>query len=192
MRELLARLAVVTLVIAPLAAGCERSAEPKRAGAREESTRALALRVRLELLEKLGVDGLRVRVEAEGGRVRLAGEVKKRATAELAEEVAERVEGVASVSNDIRVAGGGAGGNQVDQLLSETERELADAALETRVHLALIDRLGSDGFRIGTDAASGVLTLEFPRGMERGRRREATAVAERVPGVDRVISLEKD
>jgi osmotically-inducible protein OsmY len=156
------------------------------------STRALALRVRLELLQKLGVDGARVEVEAVGGRVRLAGEVRQRATAELAEQVASGVDGVVAVRNEIEVAATDDEGGRIETLVAEAERELADAALETRVRLALVDRLGSDGFRIGTEAAGGVVTLELPAELERGRRRDAVRTAGRVDGVRRVVALVRD
>ncbi|MGH7338343.1 MAG: hypothetical protein ACREI7_12235, partial [Myxococcota bacterium] len=91
----------------------------------------------------------------------------------------------------IEVADAGSG-DAVGEALAEAESELADAALETRVRLALVDRLGRDGFRIGTDAASGVLTLEFPKAMERGRRRDALKVARRVEGVAKVVALDKE
>jgi len=189
------RTLVVALVsLLPLAVGCDRlrSSTAEDSG---ESTRALALRVRLELLTKLGVDGLRVEVTAEQGKVRLAGTVKKRATAELAEEIARKVDGVGSVANDIRIEGQEAAKTpegKVDAALKEAELEAADALLETKVTMALIDRLGSDGFRIGTDAASGVLTLEFPKGMESARRRDAIETAKKVQGVSKVIALDKD
>lgn len=189
------RVRTTVLALLLLAAGatlgaCARSGRDG-AEAKKESTTALGLRVKLELLHKLGTDGVHVDVEAEGGKVVLAGEVKKRATAELAEEVARQVEGVASVENRIRVAGGDSG-SQVDRAMAEAENELADAALETSVHLALIDRLGSDGFRIGTDAASGVVTLEFPKSIEPDRRRDAVATAKKVQGVKKVVTLDKE
>jgi hypothetical protein len=164
-------------------------AAKRGAGRRGDSTAALGLKVKLELLQKLGVDGLRVDVEAQGGSVVLAGEVKKRETSELASEVARQVKGVTSVENKIRLAGNG--GATADKALAEAEHELADAALETRARMRLVDRLGSDGFRIGTDAASGVLTLEFPKEMPAPRRKEAVKVAKRVEGVKKVVSLEK-
>ena len=57
----------------------------------------------------------------------------------------------------VQVAGDAA--SKVDRALAEAEHELADAKLETEVAIALVDRLGSDGFRIDTEAASGVVTL---------------------------------
>jgi len=185
----------VLVLGAALVSGCDRSApstQDRKSGAEIHS---LALRVKLELLKKLGVDAVHIDVEAEDGGIVLAGEVKKRATAELAEEIAGKVRGVRDVKSRLRVAeaerAGGAE-TKLDRALGEAEAEVRDAALETRVRLALVDRLGSDGFRIGTDAASGVLTLEFPRSIDRQRRREAVRTAEAVDGVEKVISLEKD
>jgi len=187
----------LALVVASVAlAGCERQAPSSEAASRGgNSTHSLALRVKLELLRKLGVDALHVDVEAEGGRIVLAGEVKKRATAELAEEIAGKVSGVRRVESRLKVAettAGSGSATKLDRALGEAEAEVRDAALETRVRLALVDRLGSDGFRIGTDAASGVVTLEFPGSIDRQRRREAMRVTEAVEGVSKVISLEKE
>jgi len=179
------------LLLAPIPLACEQAAQPAAGGSGETSSPvAVGLRVRAELLAKLGIDGLRIDVAAEGGNVRLGGEVKKRATAELAEEVARQVSGVSAVENQIHVSG--TEETRLDQVVGEAEQELRDAALETKVHLALIDRMGRDGFRIGTDAASGVLSLEFPKDMQRARRREAIAIAEKVEGVSKVISLDRN
>jgi osmotically-inducible protein OsmY len=195
--------ALAALLALPLAAGCDRirpAPEAKSQADTEpgETPRALGLRVRLELLTELGVDGTRVTVNAKNGRIRLGGEVRKRATAEHAEQVARQVAGVTAVENRIRVAPARAGGASAEagalagELVAETERELADAALETRVRIALVDRLGSDGFRIGTEAASGVVTLAFPPKIQRARRREAVRIAEGVDGVERVVTLGKE
>jgi osmotically-inducible protein OsmY len=190
MRPRTAALLLATLLTVLLAGGCDNlRRKPPATG---EPTAALALRVRLELLQKLGADGLRVDVEAEDGEVRLAGEVRRRATARNAEEIALRVAGVRSVKNDIRVTEGAAASRRLDSLVAGAERELRDAGLETRVRLALVDRLGSDGFRIGTDAVDGVVTLKFPAAIERARRRDAARTAKRVEGVQRVISLDAD
>lgn len=151
------------------------------------SETALGLKVKLELLQKLGGDGLRVEVEADGSRIVLAGEVKKRATAELAEEVAKKVEGVRSVESRITVAGEGGG---VEGALEEAGSELEDAALETKVRIALVDRLGSDGFRVGTDAASGVVTLEIPKSFSWSRKRQAVSITKKVAGVKKVVTLD--
>jgi osmotically-inducible protein OsmY len=142
------------------------------------------LKVKLALLEKLGGDALRVDVDTVGDEVRLGGTVAKRETMELAETVARSVEGVAKVDNDLRVA-------EPSGAATEAESEVKDAVLESKVRLALIDKLGSDGFRIGTEAASGVVTLEIPAGMSRARRAEAEDVTRGVSGVSKVVSVDK-
>ena len=73
----------------------------------------------------------------------------------------------------------------------ETEAELEDALLQTKVRLALVDKMGSDGFEIGTDAASGVVTLEFEKDFTAGRRQEAAQVVQSVDGVKKVVQVDK-
>src|SRR5215204_6997895 len=55
---------------------------------------SLATDIRLALIEKLGFDALSINVDTAGGSVFLTGGVEKRATQELAEEVARSVPGV--------------------------------------------------------------------------------------------------
>jgi len=148
-------------------------------------------KVKLELLTQFGVDSLGVSVETNGGVVALTGTVEKRETKELASEVVRGVEGVAKVDNRIRYEAPGTSDAKVGAAVSEAELEVRDAILESRLRLALVDRMGSDGFRIGTEAADGVVTLEFPPALESARRREAVGVAEKVDGVRRVIRIEK-
>lgn len=149
----------------------------------------ITLRVKLALLAKFGTDALRVEVVTSDGRVQLAGTVEKRETRELAEEVAGRVEGVRKVENDLHLRSAGEG--KLDRAARETEAEVKDAMLESRVRLALIDKFGSDGFKVGTEAASGVVTLEFPAQLGGERRHEMVGLVEDVEGVRRVISLDK-
>lgn len=188
----LALLPLLALLLTALAApACAREGTRAELDA-ETSTLLLELKVKMKLLDKLGADGLRVNVEAdETGVVTLAGDVEKRDTRELAEDVAKSVDGVARVRNDVRVEGAAVPGSSVSSAVAETESELKDAALEVRARIALVDRMGRDGFRIGTDAAGRTLTLEFPAGFERQRRREAIEIAEKLEGVDRVVDLER-
>jgi len=152
---------------------------------------ALELSVRKQLLEKLGVDGMRVDVRAsEDGEVLLSGTVKKRATAELAESVAHSVAGVSKIDNEIRLRQneGESAGNQA---IDETQAELSDAALQSKVRVALIDRMGTDGFRYKLDVANGIVTLGFPHGYDPARRKEAIAAAKSVSGVTKVVPLDE-
>ena len=47
------------------------------------------------------------------------------------------------------------------------------------------------GFKIGTEVASGVVTLEFKADLADARRLEATTVVEGVEGVTKVLQIEK-
>jgi osmotically-inducible protein OsmY len=158
----------------------------------DEANQQLVSRVRLTLIDKFGADALGVDVAAASGNVVLAGKVEKRSTHELLSEVAQSVTGVKDVTNRVALA---EPANQptekAGQIAAEGEREVKDASIELKLRLALIDKLGRDGFRIGTDAASGVVTLEFPAKMTRERRDQAIAVAEKVDGVKKVISIDK-
>jgi osmotically-inducible protein OsmY len=164
-------------------------------GGAEVDSKAIALEVevRQALQARLGDDSLGVDVRAMGGTVLLGGTVNERATAELAEEVAHSVPGIVRVENEIQLAESNhseeRAGVAMTQIERETERELRDAALATRVRFALVDRLGSDGLRIGIDVADGTVTLHFAGSFEAGSRAEARATVARVSGVRRVILL---
>lgn len=163
------------------------SAELQPSAADWETT----LKVKLALLEKLGVDSLRVDVTSQDGQVALVGTVDKRETKELAETIAESVPSVTKVRNDIRLASNQNTGNKVGVVADEAGVELKDAMLSTKVRLALLDVLGSGGFRIGTEVASGVVTLEFAPELAKARRAEALKAAQGVSGVTKVVSVDK-
>lgn len=147
------------------------------------------LKVKLALLDKLGADSLHVDVDSAGGRVVLRGTVAKRETMELAETVAESVTGVADVDNDLQVTSPQP--SKAGSAVGEAEAEVRDAVLASKVRLALVDKMGTDGFRIGTDVANGVVTLEFDRDMATERRKDAMATVKTVDGVAKVLSVEE-
>jgi osmotically-inducible protein OsmY len=149
------------------------------------------LKVKMALLEKLGTDSLHIDVDTTGGAVRLSGTVSKRATMELAETVAKSVTGVKDVKDDIHLAAIEANPSKAGAVVGEAESELKDAMLETKVRLALVDKMGSDGFKVGTEAASGVVTLEFEHAFSAALREQATQVVKGVEGVSKVVSVEK-
>lgn len=149
------------------------------------------LKVKLALLDKLGADSLHVEVDALAGALTLKGTVDKRETRELAETVAKSVEGVKSVNNDVKLEASVANPSKTSAAIAEAEAEVKDAVLSTKIRLALGDKMGSDGFKIGTEVADGVVTLEFAKDFANARRREASKVVEAVAGVTKVISIEK-
>lgn len=179
-KTLIAALALVTALVAV----------PTVAVADTASDATTTLKVKLALLTKLGADSLKIDVDTTDGAVRLGGEVGKRETAELAATVAKSVEGVGQVDNDLVVESPASTG-VVARAAAETEAEVKDGILESKVRLALIDQLGSDGFRIGTEAANGVVTLEFGPELGSDRRALAVKAVESVEGVTKVLSVDK-
>ncbi len=159
--------------------------------AHEKANWTTTLNVKLALLNKLGNDSLRIDVTTNDGSVTLTGTVNKRETAELAETVTESVSGVKKVHNDIKLLANEQNPSTASKAAGEAEAEVKDAVLETKVRIALVDKMGSDGFKIGTEAASGVLTLEFDKDMPGARRQEAKRIVEGVGGVTKVISVDK-
>ena len=150
----------------------------------------VTLNVKLALLDKLGTDSLHVDVTTEAGDVTLKGTVTKRETLELANSVAKSVTGVKGLKNDLHVAANVNNPSQTAVAAGETEAELEDAVLSTKVRLALVDKMGTDGFKIGTVAASGVVSLEFDKEFTAARRSEAAKVVKSVDGVTKVISVD--
>ena len=152
---------------------------------------ATTLEVKLALLTKLGTDSLHIDVDTTEGKVALAGTVEKRETAELATGITRSVEGVTSVDNDLRVQATERTASESKAALVEAESEVKDAILETKIRIAFLDQLGSDGFKVGTEAASGVVTLEFDPALPVELRQKAMAAARSVDGVDKVVSVER-
>jgi osmotically-inducible protein OsmY len=153
---------------------------------------SLTPKVKLELLNKLGSDALRINVESTNGDVKLLGTVKKRETKELAGTVARSVEGVKMVNNDLKLAEASKpGSNAVEKDLHEGEAEVKDAILESKVRIALVDKLGGDGFKVGTEVASGVVTLKFDKAATKDQRNSAVNAAQSVSGVAKVVTVDK-
>ncbi len=151
----------------------------------------MKLSVKLVLLEKLGTDSLHVDVEAVAGAVSLKGTVIKRETRELAESTAKSVSGVKSVKNDILLQASEANPSKSSVAAGEAEAELKDSILATKIRLALVEKMGEDGFKVGTEVANGVVELRFEKEFSTARRQEALNVVKGVEGVTKVVSVEK-
>lgn len=155
-----------------------------------KSDHTTLLNVKLALLNKLGTDSLRIDVDAAGGNVTLKGMVHKRETKELAETVAKSVTGVKMVNNDLTLASTEANPSKTNAVTKEAEAELKDTVLETEVRIALVDKLGSDGFDISTEVASGVVTLAFHKDFVAAHRTEAQNIVKGVKGVTKVVVID--
>lgn len=181
---------VALIGIALSGATATQAATPAKAEP-THADRTTTLRVKLALLDKLGTDTLHVDVSALGDTVRLRGTVEMRETKELASTVAMAVRGVNRVENGIRLEAAAVNPSQTGAAVGEADAEVKDAVLETRLRLALIDKMGGDGFRIGTEAANGVVTLSFDEGFNSDSRELAVAIATRMTGVSKVVSVDK-
>lgn len=149
---------------------------------------SLATDVRLALIEKLGFDALSITVDTAGGHVYLTGGVEKRATQELAEEVARSVQGVTKVENRLGLRGGSGGQGTVDRAVSSTEAEVQDAALELRVGKNLLGEIGRHALRLEVESTDGVVSVRG-RVPDRQRKELALRAAQDTPGVKKVIDL---
>lgn len=148
---------------------------------------SLATDIRLALIEKLGFDALGINVDTTGGRVYLTGGVEKRATQELAEEVARSVQGVAKVENRLTLKGGSVE-TPVEHAVTSTELEVQDAALELRVGKNLLGEIGRHALSLEVESTDGVVSV---RGKVPDRQRKDLALqaAQDTSGVKKVIDL---
>lgn len=149
---------------------------------------ALVADIHLALLEKLGFDALGIDVEARGGRTSLTGQVEKRATQELAEEVARSVPGVGNVDSRLSLKGGSESSTPVGQAVSSTELEVQDATLEMRVGKNLLGELGRHALGLEVESTDGVVSLRggLP---DRQRKELALRTVRETSGVKKVIDL---
>jgi len=185
---------LVKLALIGSALMCATAVAQAATSAKADSTQAdwtTMLNVKLALLNKLGPDTLHINVDSLGGTVKLAGTVDKRESKELAGKVAMSVHGVSRVENGIQLEAAVDNPSKVGAAVGEADAEVKDAVLETKLRLALIDKMGSDGYKIGTDAANGVVTLSFDQAFKSESRERAVAIANGMAGVSKVVSLDK-
>jgi osmotically-inducible protein OsmY len=149
-------------------------------------------RLQALLVDKLGDDAATIRVVMNGREAILLGEVARRATLELAEEVGLFADWVDDVDNKLTLAGVRVGGTGVaataEKAAAKTSDEGSDSLVETRVKGRLVAEIGSSARKIEVEVAEGVVSL---RGTvpDEPRREVALKTAASVPGVERVIDL---
>ena len=68
---------------------------------------------------------------------------------------------------------------------------MKDAILSTEIRLVLVEKMGTDAFKIGTEVANGVVNLTFERDFVAAKRQEATKLVKGVKGVTKVVSVDK-
>jgi osmotically-inducible protein OsmY len=184
------RAPAIPVLLVALAVGAAASSCSRTDSGGAPPAWVLEAKVRLALLEKLGTDSLKVKVDLAGTKVILTGEVAKRSTEELAEEVALAVPGVKKVDNRLRVVDKPTATGPVERAVRDAAREVDDAVIESRVKLAIANQVGSRVSRIEVEATEGVVSL---RGTVPDGERRALAVraAKGVPGVTKVVDLLK-
>ncbi|MDQ1347639.1 MAG: hyperosmotically inducible periplasmic protein [Acidobacteriota bacterium] len=161
---------------------------PARA-AESHSDTMITLGVHVALIEKLGADALQISVNTHAGHVQLAGTVAKRETKELAPAIAKGVSGVASIDNDLRTQKEVTGSDAVSVAAKEVEHESKDALLASKVRLALMNKMGTDAFKVHTHVANNVVTLAFTGDLAAAERAKAEQIAGGMESVKKVIVL---
>ena len=148
------------------------------------------LRVKSALLEKIGWDMLNVDVEADSGHITLMGITADKTHQEMAKEVALSLEGVKHVTNklDVKASESNSTTAVVGKAVTNSELEVKDAILESRVKTALISELGMNAFDIEVEAADGTVSLRGALSDEKYGDL-ALKTAENCKGVDSVVDL---
>jgi osmotically-inducible protein OsmY len=184
-------------LLGALLSACASTVPTERARAADESVREqdvsdarLENAIRLALLEKLGRDGMGIKVDVDRGRTKLTGQVDKRSTQDLAEEVAKTVPGVQGVDDDVTNREEAAPGTPVARVVGHAERKVDDAVLEIRVGKNLLQEIGRYALDLEIEVSDGVASL---RGTLPDRERKSLALkaARDVSGVSKVIDLLK-
>ena len=142
-------------------------------------------RVKLQLLWREPVDGLRVDVTTSGDHLILTGTVRAQQTKQLAEQIARRTTGVAQVENHLTVDPDAGIGDEVGAAMTSAAEGLSDAWLTARVAASLRFDRTVDAERIDVSTQDGVVTLsgQVPTAADKA---EAAAVAAAIDGVKRV------
>ncbi|HKC25330.1 MAG TPA: BON domain-containing protein [Thermoanaerobaculia bacterium] len=148
---------LVALLSVPLAANANAQQNGRRAAREDVSDSQVQdaiteTRVRSLLLEKLGDDAVPIAVRAAGSTVLLSGVVHKRATAELAKEVALSAEGVKDVKVEVKEA-------SPDNPFKRAGKGMKDVGLESLVKNRILVHAGKNAFKVEVEVVDGVVSL---------------------------------
>ena len=118
----------------------------------EVSDALTAVSVRATLIDKLGVDALRIKVSVSGETATLTGEVAKSASQGLAEEVALSVKGIKKVDNKVTQ-------KDAEGVIGASEASVKNVALEMKVKGILLGEIGANALKIEVEVVDGVVSL---------------------------------
>jgi len=116
------------------------------------SSAITATNIKTKLIEKLGNDALHISVSVLGDKATLSGSVEKKATQELAKEVALSVKGIKDVDNQLSE-------RTPEKVTTAAKDEVKDALLESKVKNILLTEVGSNALKIEVEATDGVVSL---------------------------------
>ena len=175
--------AIASLSFAWLLSASPAAAAGAGAGAPPpEVAEALAtVAVRAALIERLGAEGLRIRVSVSRETATLTGEVTKSSSQGLAGQVASSVKGVRKVENRVTQ-------RNAEVAPRTAEACVENAALEMKVKAVLLGEFGSNALRIEVAAVDGAVSLRGK--LDRAETGRAAAKRTRsIQGVRTVIDL---
>jgi osmotically-inducible protein OsmY len=181
---------VILAACGALIAGCTLAAAPPPPDT-EVDRFLLELRVRTTLLEKMGLPASDISVKATLGEVWLLGTVKRDADSATAQDITEKVEGVRSIHNDIKVVDPTKQGeSKATRAAEKTAQGIEDGILQLHVKSKLVSELGRTGVHLEVEAHGGTVSIAGSA-PDAARRDLALQVAGKVKGVTKVIDLMK-
>lgn len=180
-------IAVLGLSLAACAAQSTRAEDEHSASSvsDEIADAGITARIKTTFLFNEHLNSFRINVDTENGRVTLDGTVKSGIQKDLAGEIAEHVDGVAKVTNNLRVTEGEV--REPEEMERTFTQAVADATTTASVKMALAFESGVRASEIDVDTTWGTVTLSGEVGT-RAERELASKTAEDVSRVRRVVN----
>ena len=168
---------VLSVALVCLGLGACAASGPHRSTGQVIDDTTIATRTKTALLADSTTDGLNIDVEVDRDKVQLNGFVDSQAQVDRAGEIARSVPGVATVNNNLKVSAG----------TRRTGEYIDDKVLSASVKAALADDPLAPASEIDVEVNRGVVSLGGYVD-SKAERSAATAVAESVKGVQKVIN----
>jgi len=180
-------LAVLGLSLAACAMQSTRAEDkdPERDVSRKIADAGITAKIKTTYLFNRHLNSFRINVDTENGRVTLDGTVKSGIQKDLAGAIAENVDGVSDVKNDLQVTEGEV--REPEETDRTFTQAVADATTTASVKMALAFEAGVKASEIDVDTSWGTVTLSGEVGT-RAERELASKTAEDVSGVQKVVN----
>ncbi|HSW14174.1 MAG TPA: BON domain-containing protein [Solimonas sp.] len=152
------------------------------------SDTTLTTKVKTALIRERDLSAMDINVETRNGVVQLSGFVDTLDQQERAFKVAQAVEGVKEVKNDVHLstaAAANAGASTGTVLKNETKRVIADSTITSKVKAALVREKDLSAMDVNVETKAGVVQLSgFVDGKDQQDR--AGRIAQSIEGVKEV------